>query len=798
MIGGAFRGRSRRDRVLILYPSMTTPEGIPMDAAFFADKWRKSIRSEKSAAQEHFFDLCELVGHPKPGDVDSKGLKFTTERRVKKSSGGYGFADAFKAGCFAIEYKGKGADLNAAFNQLLQYSGDLGNPPLLVVSDMDRIEIRTRFTGYPTELHVVTLHDLAKPGQLATLRRMFFEPESFRPEKTIEKITEEAAADLAELAGVRERYPDPARVAHFLNRLIFCLFAEDAGLLPAKVFSKIVENYETRDSRRIAKDIGQLFEEMARGGDFYGEEIPHFNGSLFDNTPALDLNGLELEVIHKAAALDWSAMDPTIFGTLFERVMDPDQRSQLGAHYTSFADIATLVEPVVMTPLRREWEECRTRVESLLPPAPDPLDGAEDDPGLFPKPDPSKFSEAEKIIKGFLKTLRSVRVLDPACGSGNFLYVTLRMLKDLEYEALVFSRRHDLPEFPLEVGPHQLFGIEINPYAFDLAQMTVWIGFIQWHTANGFSYDRTPLLQPLRTIENKDAILDLSAPEFPAEPTWPEADFIIGNPPFLGGNKLRRELGDEYIDAVFSVYNGRVGGTADLCCYWFEKAREQIQAGKCTRAGLLATQAIRGGVNREVLKAIKKTGDIFFAESDRDWILDGASVHVSMVGFDNGSETLRQLDQKNTGFINADLTASVDVTLSGRLAENLNLWCYGSQQKAKFDIQPDFAMKLLRSPTPSGLPNSDVIKPSVNGSQVLRERRETYVIDFGLTQDIAEAACYEAPFKYVEEKIYPGDSIVLHIPGPIVYLWELTQLGVFAQDRTAGPTPWTTSLASAV
>jgi hypothetical protein len=233
---------------------------------------------------------------------------------------------------------------------------------------MDRVEIRTRFTGFPTTAHVILLADFLKPRSLDILRRVFFDPESLRLEKTIEKITQETAAQLAEIApGVRRRHQDPARVAHFLDRLIFCLFAEDIGLLPGKVFSRIIEKYQKRDSRLIMKDINELFRAMAHGGDLYGETIPHIDGNLFDESSALELNGIEIGVISEAATLDWSQMDPSIFGTLFERVMDPDQRAELGAHYTSFSDIATLVEPVVMAPLRRKWAECQARVEAILP-----------------------------------------------------------------------------------------------------------------------------------------------------------------------------------------------------------------------------------------------------------------------------------------------------------------------------------------------------------------------------------------------------------------------------------------------
>ncbi len=726
---------------------------IPMDAAAFVEKWRHSTRSEKSAASEHFLDLCELVQHPKPGDVDAQGLSFTMEKRVKKFGGGMGFADAWKKDHFAWEYKSRGFDLDPAFNQLLQYSGDLGNPPLLVASDMDRIEIRTRFNGFPTTTHAFDLATLALPKNLDLLRRVFHDPESLRPEETIEKITEKAAKDLAEIAPrIRQRHDDPTKVAHFLDRLVFCLFAEDYGLLPNKVFTRIIEKYAIRPNDKITADIGLLFAAMAQGGDVYGETIPHINGNLFDGGPPLLLDAIELEAIHKAAALDWSQMDPSIFGTLFERVMDPNQRSRLGAHYTGFADIETLIDPVVMAPLRRDWDETRPRIESLLPVAVDPS-GA---PVLFAAPPEANRDEAGAALDGFLGRLRSVRVLDPACGSGNFLYVTLSKLKDLEFEALATARRVGLPDFPLQVGPRQLFGIEKNPYAFDLAQMTVWIGFLQWHRANGFAYHQTPVLQTLDTFALKDAILDVETnPEFPAEPTWPDADFIVGNPPFLGGSRIWRELGREYQENLWKVYEGRIPGGSDLCCYWFEKARAYIQSATCRRAGLIATQAIRGGVNRNVLKSIKASGDIFFAQRDKDWVLDGANVHVSLVGFDSGVETIRIAENRTVSFINSDLSTISDVTSARRLIGNVGIAFIGTKKGGKFNISSRLAVSWLGAPNPHARPNSDVLRPWRNGKALIDNDDSQWIVDFGTDMSFHDASLHEMPFKYVLENIKP-------------------------------------------
>ena len=722
-----------------------------MDAAVFVDKWRKNLRTERSASQEHFLDLCELLHHPKPGAVDPKGLTFTTERRVKKEGGKHGYADAWKKGFFGWEYKKKGADLNEAFNQLLQYSGDLGNPPLLIVSDMERIEIRTRFTDYPTTTHAITLDTFTWPANLEKLRCVFYEPERLRPEKTIEKITEEAAKKLAELVpSMRERFADSTKVAHFLDRLIFCMFAEDVGLLPNQVFSQFLKK-PNRDPRFINRDVTQLFEAMAKGGDFYGETIPHFNGNLFDETAPLDLIGTEFPILIEASAFDWSEMDPSIFGTLFERVMDPAQRSQLGAHYTGYRDISTLVEPVVMAPLRREWAELLDKIASLVPDVIVTRKGE----SLFRAADEARIQEAQSLVDPFLKRLRAIRVLDPACGSGNFLYVTLQLLKDLEKEILIECQHRGLKEFELKVGPNQLFGIEINPYAFDLAQMTVWIGFIQWQKDNGFPIEHEPILQSLQNFELKDAIIDLADPANPAVPDWPDSDFIVGNPPFLGGKKLRSELGDAYVEKMFSVWREQIRPEADLCCYWFEKARRQIELGKCCRVGLLATQGIRGGANRHTLNRIKSTGDLFFAVSDRDWIVDGATVHISITGFDNGTERLKSLDGVPVKTINSNLSSVADITQARRLTENGGLAFMGDTKGGSFDIPEQLAQSLLNAPNPHGRPNSDVIVPWINGLDLTRRNRNVWIIDFGIDLSMSEAALHEKPFAFIQENVRP-------------------------------------------
>jgi type II restriction/modification system DNA methylase subunit YeeA len=351
--------------------------------------------------------------------------------------------------------------------------------------------------------------------------------------------------------------------------------------------------------------------------------------------------------------------------------------------------------------------------------------------------------------------LQGVRVLDPACGSGNFLYVVLQKLKDLEKVVGVYADSIGLGGFLPMVGPWQLHGIEANAYAFDLAQTTVCIGWLQWIRANGFGVINDPILRPLEGFRRMDAILDLSDPANPRESDWPEAEFIVGNPPFLGTKKLRSELGDEYVEKLFRVYSGRLPPFSDLCCYWFEKARAQIEAGRCKRAGLLATQGIRGGLNREALKRIKETGDIFFAESDRDWVLDGANVHVSMVGFDDGREAEKVLDGKRVADINPNLTATADTTTARKLPQNQEISFYSDVKAGRFEVSFAEANRLLSSPNPNGRPNSDVLRPWANGRDVVQRPRHMWVIDFGWSMRAEEASLYEAPFRIVKTLVKP-------------------------------------------
>jgi hypothetical protein len=721
-----------------------------MTPSEFAAKWRGVTTGERASAQSHFGDLCRMLGEPTPTDADPTGSWYAFEKGAEKFDGRDGFADVWKKGFFAWEYKGKRKDLKAAYRQLVDYKDALENPPLLVVSDLERIEVHTNFTGLSPRTYTVTLDDLAAPDPsepLRILRAVFTEPEALRPTFDRAELTEAAARHFAELAGaLHARGHEPQAVAHFLDKLLFCLFAEDTGLLPKGLLSRLADATRSKPAD-FGAALGELFGRMASGGGMFGvERIDWFNGGLFDSADVLRLSAPEIGMLVEVGRLDWGRIEPAIFGTLFERGLDPAQRTQLGAHYTSRDDIWRLVEPVVIRPLRREYAAMQVQVTQLT---------LRRDASPKKGPDP----EALRLFGTFLDRLRAVRILDPACGSGNFLYIALGALKDLELEAIQWgSLVLRIPQQFPGVGPEAVLGIEINPYAAELARVTIWIGEIQWMLNHGFAYRRNPVLRALESIATMDALLDLSDPTNPREAEWPEAEFIVGNPPFLGDKLMIGGLGEGYVGQLRGVYSAAVPGGADLCAYWHEKARAQIASGRLRRAGLLATQGIRGGANRRVLEQIKRTGDIFFANADEPWILAGAAVHISFVGQDDGSETERTLNGRTVAEINANLTVGVDLTRARPLAENLRIAFLGDQKGGPFDVDPTTARRMLASPNPDGRPNTDVLRPWANGLDITRRPRGLWIVDFGVDMPEAQAALYEAPFEYVVQHVRPMRS----------------------------------------
>ncbi len=714
-----------------------------MTPTAFIAKWRANSRNERAAAQEHFLDLCALLDEPTPNS-DPIGAAYAFEKGATKASGGEGWADVWRRGRFAWEYKGKHKDLDAAHRQLLQYAGALENPPLLVTSDIERITIRTNWTNAVSERHEVRLEEMADPARLGVLKSVLADPERLRPGTTRAALTAKAAAEFAELAGrLRNRGHDPQVVAHFVNRLVFCLFADDVNLLPAGLFERMLDAARKRPAQ-FQGYASRLFAAMAeRGGEVDFTPVAWFNGGLFDDGAALPLEADDIALLQRAAALDWAEVDPSILGTLFERGLDPDKRSQLGAHYTSREMIERLIEPVVRRPLLAEWAKVREQIVAAL------AVGTAAKAGSKAKRDAPR--RADTLFRGFLDRLRAFRVLDPACGSGNFLYLALLALKDLEHQTMVEAEALGLQrEFP-QVGPEAMLGLEVNPYAAELARVSVWIGHIQWARRHGFPAPSDPVLRTLDTIDCRDAVLADDG----SQATWPPADVIVGNPPFLGGKRLRSILGDAYSNRLFAAYRGKVPAEADLVCYWFVRAQEEVAAGRVRHAGLVATNSIRGGASRRVLEPMAAAGSISIAWSDEPWTLDGAAVRVSLVGWGQGTATAPTLDGMSVPAIHADLTAGdANLTTARRLRENASVAFMGDTKGGAFDVPGELARTWLKLPSnANGRPNADVLRPWANGMDVTRRPSDTWIIDFGWTMSEAEAAYYVAPYAYAAEHV---------------------------------------------
>lgn len=712
----------------------------------FIAKWKRAELTERAAAQSHFIDLCHVLDEPTPSDVDPKGEWYAFEKGATKTHGGEGWADVWKRGCFGWEYKGKRKDLNAAFAQLQQYALALENPPLLIVSDLDRFRIHTNWTNTISEVHEAKLDDLRDTQFRQKLKWAFAEPDRLRPQKTRQALTEKAAADFAILAQrLRARGHSAEVVAHFVNRLVFCMFAEDVDLLPNRIFSRMLTSSlpTPGDFSLRARD---LFGAMKTGGQAAWERIEWFNGGLFDTDHVLPLEQADIELVARASELDWGEIDPSILGTLFERGLDPDKRSQLGAHYTDREKVSLIIEPVVVRPLVAEWDATKSKIEGSLSKKQNARSGSAK---------ARAHGEALAIFRGFLDRLRGFRVLDPACGSGNFLYLALLALKDLEHrvsiegEALGFQR-----EFPA-VGPSAVLGIELNPYAAELARVSVWIGEIQWMRRNGFGVSKNPILKALETIECRDALLNPNG----SEANWPTADAIIGNPPFLGGKLMRTSLGSDYVNSLFSTYDSRVSAEADFVVYWFTKAWEAVRLGRTTAAGLVSTNSIRGGANRRILQTIVEGGAIFDAWSDEAWVVDGAAVRVSLVCFSAllPIGTVR-LNSKPTPRINADLTAgTLDFTNALRLRENAGVAFMGVTKSGPFDLEGNAARSMLGEPlNPNGRPNSDVLTPSINGREVTGRPADRWLLNFEGMKTEPECALYASPYAFAKATIFPA------------------------------------------
>ena len=741
----------------------------------FVSKWHGVKAKESASAKVHFEDLCTLLGVPGPLEEDPSGSFYTYEKHVRKATGKKGYADVWRRGCFGWEYKGKDAvNLREAYIQLLGYKDDLENPPLLVVCNLSSIEVHTQFIGVPKTVYTFSLDDLLESDQREQLKKVWTDPESLNPRARREEKTRGSFKQLEQVADIlkgRLKYPAD-KAAHFLVKVVFTLFAEDEGLIPAKTFERLLEAAigHSEDFRPMCEE---LFAKMNTGGVSLVGRIPYFNGGVFSDSEAPDLNLECLQLLVQTARADWSEADPAIFGSLFEGVIDPTRRSQLGAHYTPAPDILDVIEPVIIEPLKREWNAIRDEIQPVLESY--YQSKASQTKTLFDTPlGVAERRVAKGKIEAFLERLSQIRVLDPACGSGNFLYLTQQRL--LEFEAEVRAKLEPLNEgrpVPSRIHPRQFYGIDISEYSPEIANMVLWIGFIQARKALGETVvsgeigkvGGVPILQDLGTLIHHDALLDDSSAS--GEYEWPEAEFIVGNPPFLGYYKMREELGDVYTEKVRKQFKGRVGGNADLVCYWFEKARVQLERGIAKSVGLIATNSIGQKQNRGVLENIKKAGNIFLAWPDRPWIQDGTAIRVSIVCFDNQARNTASVfsfegDEWNlehrttlkteTIEIHADLSFGSALTHARPLLENRRKAFVGMMPAGAFDISQEQAQAWLDLPNPSGVSNSDVIKPYLTGEDIVQKAASRWIIDFDKIP-LERAELYRKPFQHLEQTV---------------------------------------------
>jgi type II restriction/modification system DNA methylase subunit YeeA len=653
----------------------------------FVDKWRPVTLTERAAAQSHFNDLCHLFDHPTPLDDDPVGDHFTFEKGVKKSGGGDGFADVWKRDYFAWEYKKRRRNLDEALGQLARYALALESPPLHVVCDTDRFRIVTAYTNSVPRSYDLSLEDILDPKKRGWLEAAFYSPKSLKPGASRSDLTRQAADKFSTLAERLQKKGYPSEdVAHFVNRLVFLFFAEDVRLLPEGYFRRVIAEISTRpkDAKSV---LTGLFAALLKGSRFGLDVLPWVNGGLFDERESLDLDEHEIGLLKAAGSQNWGHIDPSIFGTVFERFLDPDKRAQIGAHYTDASTIIRLISPVVMAPLNLEWSKARNDIETLVSKA--RIKGAK----------AKEWRLAEERRSVFLERLRTLSILDPACGSGNFLYLALQSVKNLEHAANQECESFGLPPRLPVVGPEILRGLEINPLAAELARTTIWIGDIQWAIQNGIYSRPEPILRRLDAIECRDALLNSDG----SEASWPAAEFIVGNPPFLGDKRMLASLGEPYTSALRAAYASQLPGRSDLVCYWFAKAKKQIVLGAAQRVGLVATNSIRQDSNRHVLKDISRTLRIFEVWDNEAWAVDGAAVRVSLVCFDgrDGDVSVR-LNGEVVTVIHPDLTAStgengLDLSSVNRLDENAAIAYQGVKRVGKFELRGDLASALTRT-----------------------------------------------------------------------------------------------------
>ena len=796
----------------------------------FISRWDGTTASELSTSQSFLIDFCHLLGVDTPHPTAEQDYMF--ERPITFAHGdgstSAGRIDLYRRGAFVLESKKlkagshtKGFDdaLLRARSQAENYARALpageGRPPFVVVVDVGhRIELYSEFsrsgatyTPFPDpRSHRIALADLRKPAVLDRLRRVWTDPMGLDPSRESARVTREIAERLAKLARSLEKAGHPPElVAQFLMRCLFTMFAEDVRLLPADSFRSLLKKYGDEPDTAM-RMLAQLWRDMDAGGfsAAIAHEVLRFNGKLFKQPDTLPLDKDQVALLLDAARADWQHVEPAIFGTLLERALSTKDRHKLGAHYTPRAYVERLVLPTVIEPLRKEWGDAQAAAGTLA---------AE-----------GKMDDAVAELRRFHHRLCTVRVLDPACGSGNFLYVTLEHLKRLEGEVLNALDEFGYRQTGLALGgeradatagetvdPHNLLGIEVNPRAAAIAEVVLWIGYLQWHfRTRGDVTPPTPVIRDFRNIENRDAVLAYDRVELvtdergvpvtrwdgetmkvspvtgeqvpddnarkpverylnPRKAAWPEADFVVGNPPFIGTKRMKAALGEGYVEALRGVWP-EVPESADFVMYWWHHAATLAAGGKPERFGFITTNSLRQTFNREVLRkalTAKTPVALTFAVPDHPWVdsADGAAVRISMAVAAKGARPGRLMEViderttgdgevavqlvERTGVIHSDLRVGANVAAAAPLLASRGLAGMGvALHGSGFILEPEAAARIRAS-------GGSVVKSYLAGRDLLQVVRDRYVIDFfGLSEQEARAA-NPAAFQHVIDYVKP-------------------------------------------
>jgi hypothetical protein len=822
--------------------SSLAPSGTkPINAVEFIKRWHGVEASELSTAQSYVRELCDVLDLNVPHPTAEKDYMFERPVTFRHGDGtdSPGRIDCYRRGAFVLEAKklfkapGKGFDdaMLRARAQAEAYARALpateGRPPFLLVVDVGNvIEVYAEFsrsgatyTPFPDSAsHRISLAELTNPDIQARLRAIWLEPLALDPTRTSAKVTRHIAIRLADVARTLEAAGHSSQaVAGFLTRCLFTMFAEDVGLLPRTsdnqgVFVDMLKRFRD-DPATLGHMLHALWRDMDRGGfsAVLTKEVLRFNGKLFKKPDVLPLQKAQVDLLLEAAQANWTEVEPAIFGTLLERALNPIERHSLGAHYTPRAYVERLVLPTVIEPLRADWADAQAAALLLANEAGE-LEG---------KKRETRLEAARDEVRRFHHALTQVRVLDPACGSGNFLYVTLEHMKRLEGEvidllAALGDSQQRLDAEGLTVDPHQFLGIELNPRAAAVAELVLWIGYLQWHfRTRGNARPPQPVLKDFANIECRDGVLTYERAEVasdadgkpitrwdgitfkthpvtgeqvpdealqvtqwnyinPSKTEWPQADFIIGNPPFIGAAPMRAALGDGYVEALRRVWV-EVPNSADFVMYWWEKAAEQVRAGKTRRFGLITTNSLRQTFNRRVVEqhlSASPSLSLLLAIPDHPWVDngDGAAVRIAMtVGtagvfpgkllkvvneeYVVGDDAAQLMLDESKGNIHADLTIGANVSAAGSLQAMQGISSPGVKlHGAGFIVTPNEACTL-------GLGSLAAlekhIRPYRNGRDLTDAPRGVFVIDlFGLSaEDVRDN--YPAVYQWLLERVKP-------------------------------------------